>query len=77
MGNLKKKSRKKSDLFNGFSLIKNIDKYGIINLIIWVSIPIILAIIIVSIQDKKITSTFNSDSDSSSYSSDSENFKNK
>lgn len=74
---MEKKSRKKSDLFNGFSLTKNIDKYGIINLIIWVSIPIILAIIIVSIQDKKITSTFNPNSDSSSYSSNSENLRNK
>ena len=43
---MEKKSRKKTDLFNGFSLTKNIDKYGIINLIIWVSIPVIIAIIV-------------------------------
>ena len=36
---------------------ENIDKYGIINLIIWVSIPVILAIIIAGKYDFCNTNT--------------------
>ena len=45
-------------------LTQNIDKYGIINLIIWVSIPVILAIIIYGKND--IPNNYNYDSQQSS-----------
>ncbi len=73
---MEKKTRRKSDFLSGFSLTKNIDKYGIINLIIWVSIPVILAIIIVSMQNRT-TSTSSSSSESSSYTTNDKNFSNK
>lgn len=55
---------------------QNIDKYGIINLIIWVSIPVILAIIIVPMQNRT-TGTSSSSSESSSYMTNDKNFSNK
>ena len=59
---------------------ENIDKYGIINLIIWVSIPIIIVLIIEYKQDissTTSTSTSSSSNDSSSYSSSNKSFTNK
>ncbi len=41
---------------------ENIDKYGIINLIIWVSIPVILAIIICGKYDLGNTHTYQEES---------------
>lgn len=52
---------------------ENIDKYGIINLIIWVSIPIIIALIITP----KFSSNTSVSSDTSSSSSSSVTFTNK
>lgn len=46
---------------------ENIDKYGIINLIIWVSIPIIIALIIVSKRNINTTSSTSNNSSTNNY----------